>query len=402
MGLLKHLALLAALLLSAPLHAQEHGSQDWSVRGFGTLGLARSASPEAQFVRDLSQPQGLSAGRWSGKIDNILGLQGNWQITPEYEAVAQVVSHYRWDNSYRPELMWAFLKWEPNPTLRLRAGRIGTDFFMQADSRFVGYANLTVRPANDYYGALPFHYFNGADIQATLPASQGPGLWRAKLFAGHTGEQAPLAGELWNLGQAPLVGGHLEYRRGPWLVRGGYAHIHFAHELPAPVADLRNTLAPLGFADQAEALSVKRQSRFYSLGAVYDEGPLMAQLMLNQIDHDSTLFQNSHAGYALVGYRIGTITPYAGYAWVRSTRKSFTPTNAPVLDKLIATVLADSHSHQGTLSLGVRWDVAQNIALKLQLDRVRGNADSLFPYRWETPAWNGRTTVVSAIMDFVF
>lgn len=35
----------------------------FSLRGFGTLGLARSSSDHAEYVRDLSQPLGIKGGQ---------------------------------------------------------------------------------------------------------------------------------------------------------------------------------------------------------------------------------------------------------------------------------------------------------------------------------------------------
>ena len=48
------------------------------LRGFGTLGLARSSSNQADYLRDLSQPDG-SRGQWSSNLDSLLGFQANLQ-----------------------------------------------------------------------------------------------------------------------------------------------------------------------------------------------------------------------------------------------------------------------------------------------------------------------------------
>ena len=61
---------------------------DFRLRGFGSLGLLRSSSQDADFVRDLSQPDG-SRGSWTGKADSLLGVQGNYRFNDEWEAVAQ-------------------------------------------------------------------------------------------------------------------------------------------------------------------------------------------------------------------------------------------------------------------------------------------------------------------------
>jgi len=57
---------------------------------------------------------------------------------------------------------------------------------------------------------------------------------------------------------------------------------------------------------------------------------------------------------------------------------------------------------QHTTILGARWDVAHNIALKVQWDAVRGDPSSIFPYRREQPDWQGKMDVFSVTMDFVF
>ena len=133
----------------------EAGNQVISLHGFGTLGVARSSTDRAEFVRDLSHPSGLTK-QWSGKIDSVLGMQANVRATDKVEAVVQAVSRYHNGGNFDPELTWAFVKFDPNANLSLRGGRLGTEFYMLADSRLVGYSYLPIRPPTDYYGALPF------------------------------------------------------------------------------------------------------------------------------------------------------------------------------------------------------------------------------------------------------
>jgi hypothetical protein len=44
----------------------------------------------------------------------------------------------------------------------------------------------------------------------------------------------------------------------------------------------------------------------------------------------------------------------------------------------------------------------RNIALKAQWDGIRGDAQSIFPYRGEQPSWKGKMSVFSLTLDFVF
>lgn len=381
-----------------------------SLRGFGTLGLARSTSDQAEFVRDLSQPHGIS-NQWSGRIDSVLGIQANWQATPGVELVGQVVSRYQYDESREPEIMWAFAKWEPDPRLALRAGRLGADFLMAADSRLVGYSYLPVRPPVDFFGPLFFSYFDGADASITLPV--GSGLVRAKAYVGNTREKSSGAGLIWDASNSALSGVVLDYFTGAWQFRASAAQIRFSNDFPfgALPGGLRAAGQALGIPSAiaaADAITVSgTTSRFTSLGAVYDEGPLQVQGMLNVIQHESATFQDSHAGYLLAGYRLGTVTPFAGLSWWKSSPRNLSTglPNGGGLDELNTSfdlVMRDGGSEQTTYTLGLRWDVKPNVALKAQWDGVRGTPRSLFPVRGDQPGWNGETDVFSLTLDFVF
>lgn len=393
-----------ALAAALPCLGEESGAASrpsLSLKGFGTLGIARSDNDSVQFVRDLSQPDGLTRD-WSGKVDSLLGLQANLKLSEQVEGVVQVVSRYRYNGTYTPEVTWAFLRYDVSPVLSLRAGRLGTEFYMLADSRVVGYANLTVRPPPDYYGSLVFSYIDGLDVSATTPAAGG--LLRGKLFAGSSPEKTPLVKNLpWNLDGSLLVGGHVDYLQGPWQFRLGHAQIRMENELPMNVL-VEKDYGIGNFLSYVPELSVMgKWSRFSSLGVVYDDGPLQLQLMLNQIRHENAFYEDSKAGYVIAAYRLGRVTPYLGYSQVKSSAKTLaSPPPAP-LEFLAASLMAQTHSDQHTLFLGGRWDLQPNLALKAQVDLIRGTPSSLFSFRDDNAhLWDGNMTVFSLALDFVF
>jgi hypothetical protein len=392
------LAGLAMAVIASFAYAEaDDQPSSFSVQGFGTLGMARTTSENVEFVRDISQPRGART-KWDGRIDSVLGLQANWRLLPELEAVIQGVSRYRYDRTFTPEIAWAYLKYDPTPTLSLRAGRLGTEFFMMADSRLVGYSFLTVRPPGDYFWYLPFYSIDGADVALTVPL--GEGLVRGKLFYGISDGNIPLADRQWKIDGSPMVGGYLDYQLASWQLRLGYANIHFRNSLPIaqdfyslPPAQVTpgGAGASLDFLETAHT-----RSHYYSLGVVFDHGPWLLQFMLNHIEQGSQAFQSSGGGYLLGGYRLGGVTPYLGYSWVDSKARGNRMNDA------VARVMADSRSDQKTSIVGVRWDVAHNMALKAQWDGIHGDPASIFPYRRETSAWRGSMDVFSVTMDFVF
>lgn len=382
-------------------HAEtDGGAGAFSLRGFGTIGLARSSSEHAGFVRDLAQPVGIKGGKWSGRIDSVFGVQANWRATAELELVGQAVSRLHYDRSHNPEVMWAFAKWEPDPRLAMRAGRIGADFMMLADSRLVGYSYLPARPPTDFFGPLFFSHFDGADASVTVPL--GAGLVRGKLFAGKTQEKSAGTLGTWDTSGSPVRGAVLDYATGPWQIRANVARIRFADDMNT--ASLTDPLRMIGADAAADSLRAKdTATRFLSLGVVYDQGPLQVQGMLNRIRQETALFQNSYAGYLLAGYRLGTLTPYAGASWWKTRSRTGLPVvQDAALDAAYRQFIAGSHVDRTTYTLGTRWDLRDNMALKFQWDAVRASAATGFSFANVDAGWNGRTDVLSLTLDFVF
>ncbi len=392
--------LLAGFAVGAARAETGAAESSLTLRGFGTLGLARSSSDHAEFVRDLSQLVGIKGGQWSGRIDSVLGLQANWEATPEIELVGQMVSRLHYDRSHNPELMWAFAKWEPDPRLTFRGGRIGADFMMLADSRLVGYSYLTVRPPTDFFGPLFFSHFDGADVSGTLPL--GGGLVRGKLFAGKTQEKSAGTLGVWDTSGSPVGGLVLDYVTGPWNVRLNSARIRFAADMN--VSALTTLLRANGGDAAADSLLTEgRTSRYLSLGVVYDHGPLLLQGMLNRIRHDSAAFQDSRTGYLLAAYRVGSVTPFIGVSRWKSQPHENLPVVVPGwLDEEYQRFVAGSKIDRTTYSLGARWDFRHHMALKFQLDAVRASPDTAFSFANVQPAWNGKTNVLTLTLDFVF
>lgn len=400
-----------ALLFAAPITLAETGlvlPPGLEISGFGTLGAMQTDTDQVEVTRDQSQQHG-ATDSISLKQDSLIGLQAYYKANESLDFVVQGVSRYGPHANYRPELMAAFGRYAITPNFGIRAGRIGTEFYMLADSRLVGYSYLTVRPPREVFATLPFQYLDGADFTASAPIADG--ILKGRVFLGQSGEEAPAAGDFLDLSGSPLTGAYLDYQTGHWQWRLTYAQIKFKDDIPGFIETLRTTLSQVGqmgipkAAAAGEAISLKDTvSRFYSLGAVYDQGPLQVQGMVVEMQHDSAIYQNSLGAYVVAGYRIGQLTPYAGVSWIRSQAKhvdSGLPDAAP-LSQALQRAIARTHMDQTTFTLGTRWDFRRNMALKAQVDFVRGASDSLFLYPISDEAFDGKLNVYSVSLDFVF
>jgi hypothetical protein len=403
------LGLSALLAMAAPVGvraAEPVAENAVSLRGFGTVGLTHNNTGGAEFIRDIVQPRGVADG-WSRDVDSRIGLQVNAWLTAEIEAMAQAVSHYNHTGSYSPQLTWAFVSYAPKPELKARFGRLGWDAYQLADSRNVGYAYLWVRPPADYFGPLQLSYIDGAD--AAVTRELGSGLASVKLYGGRASQKIPSPpGSDYDLAGTRVLGANLDYRQGDWQLRTGYAAIQLSNELPDFVplfAALRGTGSPTAAALAADLSLADKTIEIVSAGAIYEHGPWQAQLMFNRTTSNTLAYPRKDSGYFLLAYRSGQWTPYVTLTGTRSQAAPQRGTGFPVpnpLDSAVSTSLAGAQSRQHTFSLGVRYDFMRNTALKIQLDRVRVQDSAALLWRNVQPGWNGRATVFSLALDFVF
>ncbi len=389
------------LVVTPTVGAQVADSPDFFVapsalalRGFGTLGVARSTD-EGGYLRDISQIKGVDSN-WSAKNDSIFGVQANYRIGNDLDAAVQVASYYRYDETFSPDLTWAYLKYEPTPSLTFRVGRIGTEFLVNSDSSRIGYSYLPVRPAPEFFGGLVVNYGDGADMQIRHPL--GEGVFFAKLLAGRATEKMPL----YSLGGSRLIKGALGYTVGPWQLNFIHARVRFSDDVPG-FDDLRSALNGFGAVAASNALGLEgAETRYQSFGIAYDNGTWMVQGFVNSLKHEFVVFENSRSAYAIAARRWGSVTPYIGYARGKSTSKKLDGVPAP-LSASVTDLLAATHGSQHRTTLGVRWDFAKNMDMKAQVDFVSGDKASRVMFdSTHSEEWSGRGTIFSLSIDFIF
>jgi hypothetical protein len=379
-----------------------------SIRGFGTLGIAYNSTDNAGFIRDINQPEGARGGT-SGHIDSRVGLQATFKASDTLEGTVQIVSRYNYTGEYDPELAWGFAKYSPSEHIQLRAGRLGWDVYMLADSRDVGFSYLWVRPPVEYYGLLQFSKLNGADLVLRKPLGQGL-LW-GKLFVGKADDKLAIDEDSYaDVSGSELVGGHINYQLRDWQFRLGYTHLELGYDIKGDFGDLIDMLESSGnpvLSGIAAGATADATYHFMSAGIAFDSGPLQSQLMYTYLDSESDMVPDFHNGYLSAGYRLGDWTPYITFSMIesRSDIGAATPPTTPLPPSLGTFTMAGfNNPGQHTLSLGVRYDFLPNMAVKLQVDRsnVRREGRQWMLWRDVDPDWDGRATIFSATLDFVF
>ena len=405
-------ALLAgALLGAAPLAiaADDAPTPTWKLSGFGTLGVVHSDNRTADFTASVLRADG--AGRthsWSADVDSRLGAQLDLGMGP-WSAVLQVVSEQRLDGSYRPEVEWANIKYQLTPELAIRAGRIALPVFLAAEYRKVGYALPWVRTPVDVYGTLPISASDGVD--ATWRWNTGPVHHATQVLAGHTNRNLANGLKI-RAGNLRGVSHSIEYGALSARLTG------FKGRLTTGIGQELFAVLPM-FGAAGAALAERyaiddKPVSMVSAGATYDPGAWFVTGELGRTRTNS-LLGNGTSMYVGAGWRQGAFTPYAGYAQVRADVPLSDPglpvTGLPPqlagaamqINGGINTFLA-TIPEQSTWTAGMRWDVAPDIALKLQMDRVQprsGSRGTLINDRADFRS-DRAFGIASVALDFVF
>jgi hypothetical protein len=301
----------------------------------------------------------------------------------------------------------------------VRAGRLRLPLYLLSDSLDVNYANAWVRPPQEFYAAGSLTRYEGADL-----------LWRTKLgkvsflvqpYAG--GTSIVLPGGVTRVVVNDILGLNVSAMPGDFVFRVGYLRDKLTVNSSAfdnGVLPALRAICRIG--DQAacaqliEQPTVDEDSSFTTFSASYDNGKYFGSSELGLRDQDSEL--QATAWYVSGGTRIGAWTPYATYsATERKTPTRFTEGTfpggggLPSTNAFVTSLRLSSAMDQSTITLGLRRELWNNVAIKGQYDRVStktkdgqaGTGKGLF--KNTTPAFNNRdndVNLLSVSLDFVF
>jgi hypothetical protein len=385
-------------------------SPSLSVSGFGTVGLVHASERHADFTSSVLKKHGAGATRrWSADVDTRLGLQLDLALSKRWSAVLQVVSEQDLDNSYRPRVEWANIKYQVTPELALRVGRMALPMFLAAEYRKVGYIYPWVRPPVEAYGSMPFTSGDGADVNYRW--SMGPLRNVSQVFYGYA--DVGLGKPLRAYGRR-ITGVANTSDWGALSMRASVIDTEATSDIVGELFDAFDAFGPAGAAiTRAYAIDHKRFS-VASLGVSYDPGRWFAMAEANRtLTH--SLLGATRSMYASAGWRQGSFTPYLTWSRVHAASATSDPglplaglppalaARAAALNQVLNGILATIPA-QTSSSAGVRWDLRTNMALKLQYDRVTPDRGSRGTLINQTPGFvSGRAThVASVALDFVY
>lgn len=379
------------------------------VDGFGTLGLTTSNSDALGFRRDISQRDAVYKGDVSWATDSIFGLQmtGTYRDALKTVLQAKMKSGHRGFEQY---INLAFLEYPLFRDASIRAGRLPQDVYLFSESRDVGFSYLWVRPSVEFYGPLLLENFDGVEFGYRVPFSNGSLRWR--IAGGEFSTRSHYAGPLvFFTDYDDMISTSISYEGTRFKWRVGVLDANVSHFAIEGVGDVLRSLLPVIEKIPSDLLQAAVNSDLSNAGLLqlsaslgYQRGPWVVQSELGALNFDR-YFYAANLG---VGYRMGSVTPFVQIGGLRSEERDV-PESAnhmtPEVQKAfgyIVNVMRNAAS-QTVVSVGGRWDITPNVALKTQFDRRWLNVGDT--YLWlEDPGERARSTIntLSVTLDFMF
>ncbi|NLS25652.1 hypothetical protein S2M10_06200 [Sphingomonas sp. S2M10] len=405
-------------LVSAPVCAQEvptdpsdapapdKAASNFHVSGFATAGLVYNDNRDVGVLTAYSDAHPSRRGI-SADLDSVLGLQAVWRPLPGTSLTAQGVARPDGD-SVRVDLRMAYVRQELGRNVAVRVGRIRSPLYFDSDVAEVGYAYLTARPPIPLYSIVnSVGSLDGGDVQ--LRHGWGNAAVMVQGYVGDTRYDHQFYNQE-SAARARIIGIHgasvslilpsITIRASRTWTRRYTMRGANIDQLNAGLAQLAGGLSmaaanPFLPAPYATALSAKAAG-VSALTNPFDNKPIYTSIGFDAayrklrvlgewtaLDSQSPMIGKYEGFQGTLGYSIGTVTPYVTYAKNRRTDGPL-DTNAlsatgfdTALDAALGQLQGAFAIARGfadlsmrSLSVGARWDLRANMAVKLQVDRL--------------------------------
>lgn len=406
---------LFALLVVQGLCTTQAGAYDFGdylrVEGFGTLGAFKANDPVATVRADPRQKNGSLGYHTRYDADTLLAAQATINPMGPIKGVVQVVSKQDYQGSQKPQVEWAYVGWDVNSSLNVKAGRVVAPVFMTSETRNVAFAQTMARPLNTVYQINPITNVDGANFKWNTRINDDD--FGIEGMAGSSSVSNSLgvfeAKNMWGLGA--------KYATGPWTVRAGVTNL----KIDIKSQTIATQIAALSGSAACSNCSTVIPNRFgmsdvdmglQTIGVSFDNDDYIAQAEFASRSSSSALAAKAEGWYIMAGKRINNWTPYFMLGQFKFVEDDLglQPAAAPAT----ATIKFYNDSMAGLgkgnrvqMGAGVRWDFAPKFALKAQWDQYDIQLPSIgknvvVDYAIPSTTFDGRVHSLTLNLDFVF
>ena len=341
----KNLLALGVSMALAGAAQQAMAIDEIRINGFLTA-AATYTDADSPYNIDLASDDARFDGR-----DNRLGLQVAADINERMSFTAQLLARAVPDN-FNTEADWAFVGYDVNDALQVRAGKVKLPTFLTSDYIEVGYAYPWIRPPQEVYSLSPITSLSGLDFLWSVPVgdntlliqpyfgnSSGTG-FVSGMQAG-SGLGFPAAGTEVDFEAKKLGGINVALSTAIGTFRAGYLTTEVSSDFAGGLID-------------------EDKASFASVGMNIDWNNFVGYAEWASRDQDDGAefgFPDQEAWYVTAGYRFGAWLPSLTYASLAGGDPD--DANVELFDQ-----------EQTSVTLGLRYELAAGAALKFEATRV--------------------------------
>ena len=382
------------------------------ISGFGTLAIEHDGQRGADW-RSTSE-EGVGVGRSSdssGAVASLFGIQADSQLSAQWHATFQVVDRELSNDSFGPYPEWANLRYSPSSNLHLRFGRISNNTFIMSESREVGYTRMMLN-LPIIYVTDPMEYIDGGDASYDLRV--GDTTYHINLIGGQSDLHLTYA--------AGVVHYHFQeeganlsanWHNHSWRLTYNQARVNSSGPLLSLYEAGLDQMSAAGVAGSSVIdNSVRFQgipASFISAGYTYDDGRWWVQSEFAHRDVASQLIQSLYGGYLNVGHHWQDLAVYTEYDHIHNSTGYTLPTLSSSNPLAAVVNGVDSGLTQAqninALSLGLRWDIKNNAAFKLEYTYFIKPELSVGPFINATSSFyssSAHVQLIGAALDVIF
>ena len=337
--------------------------------------------------------------------ESLIGIQADYTVNDYISASGQAVAY---TNEFKDSgLEWLFLNITPSKRWQVKIGRHKTPFFNYSDSVDVGFTYPWVTLPQQLYNYYIFRSFEGAFVRYDFPSKSIALNFEA--YWGNFDDDYYIAEEQVDVNVNDLSGLITNIAISDFSFRFSY-HQGDANVSLQRLTDFSDLLRQSGFVRSADSLQIDGQLEFYQASASYETPLLFVRSEWTRIAPNFLIVPDLRAYYISAGFYQYPFTYHVTYS--SSEAKFGNPVEEipvgldPQIDALYFgyQTVFDSllQDDLDSVSVGVRWDIKPNVAIKADLTFLDGESAKRSFFTISEPDFDRSATLMQLGITWVF
>ncbi|WNJ97918.1 hypothetical protein RND59_17515 [Vibrio ruber] len=306
------------------------------------------------------------------KPETLLGLQTSYHFNSSLSATVQGIARTQ-RSSDEPLINWAYLSYQPGDNLLLKIGRLQTPFFVLSDVLDVGYTYPWISAPQQVYKSWLFPTYHGIDlawghandnIDASLETYLGRYSGTHDTNFGITEYDVKIFGGVIASIDIDDLTLRISHHRGQVNLN------------KAELNQLQTALESAGYTKTAGALAQLHWIDLEEAAISYETIDYFLRAEWTMINPRQAYFiKDVQNYYVSAGYNIQPLTFYVTFAQSHVRYQTYSDevlSSDSKLNQVVSALKSRSQDNLTTWTLGTRWDVHPQIALKAEVTFLDG------------------------------